>query len=370
MKRWLALCASGLASVRLTIGLLVTILGSCLFGALGLGEPLAGEWIFRAIWFQLVLTLLVVNTVFCFFTRMWGKRLTLTLAGMVLFHLSFIGIFGGVVYNSQAYFYGTLRMAEGETLPNAGLENYDSAEHGRWFALRDLQGTTRFRRLHLALEHDGQRRVPAYEVAQGEAGNEPVTRYIYTLHPAHFHGVRFYNDKEGYALVTVVADREGRPLHGAQVPLQSLRDTEDRYFYTYGTKTGARTLPFPQDASAPALHFRVQYHPDPRVERSGEVTFKVWKQHGEDSENGLNPDFEGRVPVGRPFAAGDYQLAVQEVRYWVGMTVRYDPGHPIVLTSLWVAFAGIVLTFVGRLRQRRRSVVGRDRGEAADDPVE
>ena len=31
------------------------------------------------------------------------------------------------------------------------------------------------------------------------------------------------------------------------------------------------------------------------------------------------------------------------------MIVRYDPGKPFVLASLWVGLLGMVITFVGRI---------------------
>jgi hypothetical protein len=63
--------------------------------------------------------------------------------------------------------------------------------------------------------------------------------------------------------------------------------------------------------------------------------------------------------VGVRFDAGDVALTPREIRYWVGMSVRYDPGLPIVLTSLCLALAGMVVTLVGRLRQ------GASRGRGA-----
>jgi hypothetical protein len=50
---------------------------------------------------------------------------------------------------------------------------------------------------------------------------------------------------------------------------------------------------------------------------------------------------------------GRYYLEAKEVRYWVGMNVRYEPGKPIVLTSLWVGLGGMILTFIGRMRRSR-----------------
>jgi hypothetical protein len=35
------------------------------------------------------------------------------------------------------------------------------------------------------------------------------------------------------------------------------------------------------------------------------------------------------------------------------MNVRYEPGKPIVLTSLWVALGGLIITFIGRMQKRK-----------------
>jgi hypothetical protein len=57
------------------------------------------------------------------------------------------------------------------------------------------------------------------------------------------------------------------------------------------------------------------------------------------------------VPVGGQVDAGDFLLSPREIRYWVGMNVRYDPGQIVILSSLCLGLAGMVVTFVGRVRQ-------------------
>ncbi len=37
------------------------------------------------------------------------------------------------------------------------------------------------------------------------------------------------------------------------------------------------------------------------------------------------------------------------------MNVRYEPGKPIVLASLWVGFAGMLITTIGRMMRSRKS---------------
>ena len=87
-----------------------------------------------------------------------------------------------------------------------------------------------------------------------------------------------------------------------------------------------------------------------------------WPDTTPETERGAidKPLAEGKAAIGAKFDAGDYTLSVKEVRYWVGMNVRHDPGKPIVLSSLWVGFAGMVITFIGRLRRGRKQSGGSD----------
>lgn len=86
--------------------LLVAILACCVIGVTVLREERAWSLIFSTLWFNGLLVLLVVNVGFCFFGRIWGRKVTLISLGMILFHLSFIAMFAGIVYNSLFYFRG------------------------------------------------------------------------------------------------------------------------------------------------------------------------------------------------------------------------------------------------------------------------
>ena len=86
-------------------------------------------------------------------------------------------------------------------------------------------------------------------------------------------------------------------------------------------------------------------------ERGGEALFTM----GQLNEKAPGPEKhhhgEGKVPIGSRIEVGDYNLAAQEVRYWVGMTVRYEPGKPIVLASLWLCLGGMIITFIVRIKR-------------------
>ncbi len=80
---------------------------------------------------------------------------------------------------------------------------------------------------------------------------------------------------------------------------------------------------------------------------------------GADPRTVLNEGLSAGVKVvGERFQSGEYYLTAREVRYWVAMNVRYDPGKPIVLASLWVALSGIIMTFIGRMRRAGNAVPG------------
>lgn len=71
----------------------------------------------------------------------------------------------------------------------------------------------------------------------------------------------------------------------------------------------------------------------------------------EEMKQAEKPIAEGKAEIGKKIKAGDYYLSAQEVRYWVGMTVRHEPGKPIVLASLGLGLGGMIITFIGRIRR-------------------
>jgi len=170
-----------------------------------------------------------------------------------------------------------------------------------------------------------------------------------------YNGFRYFNDKEGYSLVTVLTDKQGKELYAACIPLQSLPQKDSSHLYTTGTKEGPGSLAFPQAPLPPLFNLQVAYRTDPKKERAGDAFFRVGQLPMAVARQGQKTPTEGTVAIGAKFDAGDYYLSAKEVRYWVGMNVRYDPGQPIVLWSLWVGLAGMVITTIGRIRRSRRS---------------
>ena len=131
------------------------------------------ELIFTALWFNALLVLLALSSGAAFFTRIWRRKLTIVSAGMILFHLSFLALLGGVVYDGLFYFKGTMRLTEGETLPNGRLESYDELQHGRFFDFRRLRGETTLRAMRRGYRVDGQDKRAAYEVVVEDGERRP-----------------------------------------------------------------------------------------------------------------------------------------------------------------------------------------------------
>jgi hypothetical protein len=407
-----------LVSPKLAIALLLVVLACCVAGVTAVRGARAGELIFSTLWFNALLVLLAVSSFAAFFSRIWRRRWTVVSVGMILFHLSFAAMLGGIVWNRLFYFRGVLRLTEGETLPNGLPDSYDSVEHGRLFDFSRLRGATTLVAMHRDYKVDGGNKRAAYEIAVGETAPRPH-HVIYVTEYLDWDGVRYFCSKEGYSVLLIVSDQDGKERYGAHVPLQSFRRDDGTYHYASGTSSEEVAFAFPPEAEGPLLAVFLSYRPSTIKDRQGEVTFRTWPAsalsgsaaaagpqanphvasgdpfgahadpltpepparagapdphagagptagaanphaaadaagagHGApDGSSMPRPEHEGRVLVGAPFDAGAFLLTPREIRYWVGMDVRYDPGLTVILASLCFGLAGMVVTFVGRIRQ-------------------
>lgn len=342
-----------LTSPRLAIALLVVVLACCLAGVTVL-RARAGELIFSTLWFNALLVLLALSSATAFFSRIWKRKLTLVSAGMIVFHLSFLALLGGVVGNSLFRFQGLLRLTEGETLPNGQLESYDRVDAGRFFDFGRLHGETTLVRMHRDYKVGEENKRAAYEIAVG--GEAVKTRgVIYVTEHLDAGGVRYFCSKEGYSILLVMLDKAGKEIYGAHVPLQSLMQPSGSYLYATGTAAGPGSFPFPPPPEHPRGEVLLRFRPNTVVDRAGDVTFQVWTVAP--GHDGPGSERMGIVAVGSRFDAGDFLLEPREIRYWVGIDVRYDPGLSVSLGSLVFGLVGMVLILVGRLRQgpRRRA---------------
>lgn len=347
-----------LASARLAMALLVTILACCVVGVTVWQGAEAGRMIFGTIWFNALLVLLVVNVACCFFGRVWRRRITVVSFGMILFHLSFVSILIGVVYNSLFHFRGMIRLTEGEALPSGDQHSYENIEKGRFFSFSHFKGETALIKMHAGYKVSGKDKRAAYEISVGESANRKQG-IIYITNKLTHHGVDYFNDREGYSLLVVLSDRQGRVLYGGHLPLQSIRQRDENFRYSTAYRDGEKLSPvpivFPALPEKPLMALQVEYLPSKLQERAGDVQFQLFPLDAQGPSPILKPYADEKVPIGRQVAVGEYVLSAPEVRYWVGMVVRYEPGKPIVLASLWAGLAGMIITTLGRMLRGRRS---------------
>jgi hypothetical protein len=337
---------AALSSPQLAIALLISVLVCCVIGVTVIKGERAGVLIFNAPWFNGLLVLLAVSSGLTFFVRIWGRKLTLISVGMIVFHVCFLSMLGGVVYNSLFHFNGLMRLTEGETLPNRDPASFDLAETGRFFDYARLRGETTLVRMHRGFKVDGQDKRAAYEITVGEAAGK-TTSTIYMTQNLDHDAVRYLVSKEGYSIGVILQDKQGRELNATMVPLQSLPTGKETFLYTTGTAQEPASFLFPPPPAPPALLLEARYVPDPKLDRSGQVEFFTRPA----SEAAVSPVRSGKVAIGQSFDAGDYLVQAGEIRYWVGINLRHDPGLTTILASLWAGLGGMTMTFIGRILQ-------------------
>ncbi len=339
------------ASAKLAMALLIVILCCCLFGVTVWRGVDAGRVIFSTLWFNGLLVLLVINVVCCFFGRIWGRRVTVISFGMILFHISFVLMFLGIVYNSLFYFRGNIRLTEGESLVSGNPKSYDSYEYGRFFSFSRLKGETSLIRMHSDYKVDNDDKRAAYEIEVGEQGNKKKG-VVYITHKLSQHGVDYFNDREGHSLLVILGDKAGNELYGGFIPLQSVQQSDKSFIYVSGYKDGAKIVAspsnFPPEPEQPRIALQVSFSQSKLDERSGDVEFRVYRLPDNNKQHIEKPIFVAQKTLNEIVVFDEFQLAAREVRYWVGMSVRHEPGKLIVLTSMWAGLAGMIITTFGR----------------------
>lgn len=340
------------ASARLAMALLVVILCCCLAGVTIWRGIEAGRAIFGTLWFNGLLALLVVNVACCFFGRIWRRRVSVISFGMILFHISFVLMFLGIIYNSLYCFRGNIRLTEGETLVSGDPHSYDRYEAGRFFSFSRLKGETTLIKMHTSYMVSNEDKRAAYEIEVGERGDKK-TGFIYITHKLSHYGVDYFNDRQGYSLLVTLGDKAGRELYGGFIPLQTMQRSDKRYVYVTGFKEGDQIIAspsnFPVEPEQPKFGLLAAFSESTPNERNGEVEFQVYRLPDNDTQRFEKPLFVAKKPLNEVVAFDEFQLAAREVRYWVGMSVRYEPGKPIVLFSLWMGLTGMIITTGARM---------------------
>jgi hypothetical protein len=267
-------------------------------------------------------------------------------------------LFAGVVYDQLFFFEGAIRLTEGETLSCAEGESYDLVRKGRFFKIPKLKdlGEIYFHKLHTSYWAEGKERGVANEISLGEDVQQERKKIIYVNHPLEYKGFEVYRDKDGYSPLFVLRDRLGRVLYGAYAPLQSIKQKDGTYLYTSGSAIAPGSFDFPQDPEFPPV-FRLltTYYPDKEKERAGEVFFQVWQFNPRHATEGQKEKelFKGKAAFGEMVRAGDFSLAMEEVRYWTSMKVIYRPGLGIIFSSFWIGLGGVILSVVIKMAKGR-----------------
>lgn len=341
-----------LASARLAMALLVTILVICLVTATFLPKEKMVPLVFATLWFNALLVLLVMNIACCFSGRIFGRRLTVISFGMILFHVSFVTILLGIVYNSLFYFRGTIRLTEGESLHSGDSNSYDKFSHGRFFSFLRVRGETTLKKVQHNYKVGMENKRSAYEIEVGDGGDKK-SGIIYVTHNLTHKRFSYYPEAEGYSLFVMLADAGSKDIYGAHIPLQSLKQKDGSFIYATGSKEGAAPFPFPQEYVQPFMGLMLGLVPSVELNRTGTVFYKAYPIVGDNYKLADEPVLEGKVNIGESFNAFSHVISVREIRYWSTMMVRYEPGKPLVLTSLWIGLLGITITTLGRLFTRR-----------------
>jgi cytochrome c biogenesis protein ResB len=344
-----------LRSKYLAVTLMGVILVVVLVATVFLSPPLAQQFVFTTLWFNGLLVLLVVNTACCFFGRLNRRSWDLAFTGMVIFHLSFVTLFLGIVYDKLFFFRGTIRLSEGETLNLAERASYDNPEWGRLFApARKLKGEIT---LHKVVPHytvAGRDKGAACDLTLGTGPADGVRGFSYVTHHLTYHGFRFFREKGGFSPCVVLYDRDGNDTYGACYSLQSLRGKDGTYTYTTGTPHGPEPIPFPQAPEKPLFQLMTRYFPGPKDERNGKVQFAATAYRDGQRLSPSELKFGEKVALGEKVRVGEHQLALVEVRAWINLDVRYNPGRYIIMTSFWAGIAGLVLTVTARMKRNGR----------------
>ena len=343
-----------LRSTKLALALLLVILCACVIGVTAFPAGKSKALIFSSLWFNGLLVLLVLNVGFCFFGRIWRRKVTLISIGMILFHLSFVALFLGIVYDSLFYFTGAIRLTEGETLDMAEPRSYDRAAWGRFFDHdAKLKGQITLHRLYPRYEVKGENKGVANEITVGAPPDIKRGMTYVTGHVTH-RGMKYYRKKDGFSPLIILRDKDGNELFGAYSPIQSLKQADGTYLYTTGTAQGPGTIPFPQiPGEHPLIDLQFTYYPDKEKDRTGEVLFQVQQFNPGSHADMPGERYKEKAAFGEKVKAGDYFLSLNEVRYWASLDVHYNPGLPVILTSFWIGLGGMVLTTGARFAQKK-----------------
>lgn len=264
-------------------------------------------------------------------TVLVARRGRFGLFGSPLFHVFLLVLIVGVLLSGLTRSYGYLVLAEGETLPVAessfiAVNNAPYARRGSGEVLVSLD--------KLDVDYDS-RGFPfrfASTVVFEQRGIEPQVKKVEQVAPTPFSGYNFYQLERGYAPLVLLLDENDVEVWGAFLYLETIPGPDGELYLD------ELTFPF---IGADVI---VELLPDGRERRVGEGP---WPHRPEaPALNVVTPDNGAVViPLGEGTDVAGMTLAFPELRQWSGMNVVRDPGLPVIAAGFTGIVAGLCLLF-------------------------
>lgn len=255
--------------------------------------------------------------------------------GSVLFHLSLLLIFLGVLFGATTNLRGRVVLTEGQTFTERH-QDYQQLQEAYLFRENHQNFQVRLDKLHLIYDKRNQPSNYASDVTVFDGGQEIKKQRVVVNNPLSYKGFVFYQTaRYGFSPLLILEDSQGRVLFDAYVSLNTVEkeeiefkdsftvpDTTLRFtaqFYPHAEQVGSRLKMKSLLLKKPALYLKVS-----------------------DGERKL---FEGPLFLNQSTNFNGLALTFGGVRYWTNFWVTRDQGIPIIFTGFWVGLVGLALRF-------------------------
>lgn len=243
--------------------------------------------------------------------------------GSVLFHVSFLVIFLGVLCGTLFGMKGYVELVEGQPFEDKH-ENYAFLSEGRFFNEGHQRFSVLFSQFSPRYYEDGSPQEYRAHLAAGEK-HEALKEYdVRVNHPADIHGVRFYYIRHGFAaLLKITQDNKEK------YEWLAFEERQDRYIRTGRLKSFD-------------LPFHAVFTPNRKVLQGAAHKNEakdpyLFLQFSDPIKGALKPG-EHRYFLGT-------SVDFVEVRYWTGFSVVHDPGLPVVYFGFALCVLGLILIY-------------------------
>jgi hypothetical protein len=364
-------CVRALASLRLTIVLIVAIIAFVLVGTVVPQQHLVGKadleawraargWaltlvdaadahaVFISPAFLATVLLLAVNTICCLALRCGTDLVALkdwlalrtrptdkgiARSGFYLLHLSILVILGGGIWGGATRLDARVLLTEGQSHTDRH-DNYLQIREGRFRGERHHGHQLSLQAVHREYADSGHlvRLTVDLTVAQGEhreSGRAGVND------PFIYRDISYTLDETGFSPLLAVTSRRGRPLARSFVALKTARQPDGRQYRD--------VLPFLRRPVVVTLLPAYQMV-DGKPQKSGDVVDAPMAVFEEmNSDGGVAARHYARL--GETVMVGDVNIAFLDLRQWAALRVGADPGYPIAAFGLWLAVFAMCLRY-------------------------